>query len=139
VTADREPRKNRNASEAPLAEWIVGGIGLFLTGAAIAMLATEALRRDNTPPAVSVSVLEVSPQPEGWLVEILVSNDGGKTAAALGVEGSLANNDGVVETSAATIDYLPPYSRRRAGLFFTHDPAGLELELELRPMGYEEP
>jgi uncharacterized protein (TIGR02588 family) len=84
-----------------------------------------------------VSVLEVSPQPEGWLVEILVSNDGGKTAAALGIEGSLANDDGVVETRAATIDYLPPNSQRRAGLFFMRDPAGLELEL--RPIGFEEP
>jgi len=137
VTANREPRKKRNASEAPLAEWVVGGLGLLLTAAAIAVLATEALQRDRTPPAVSVATLGVNPQPAGWLVEILVSNDGGKTAAALSVEGSLAGSDGIVETSQATIDYLPPYSRRRAGLFFTHDPAGLELEL--RPMGYEEP
>ena len=137
MTANRESPKLRNASEAPLAEWIVGGIGLLLTGAAIAVLATEALRRDNTPPAVSVSVLEVTPQPEDWLVEVLVSNDGEETAAALGIEGRLADGNGTVETSEATIDYLPPHSRRRAGLFFTRDPAGLTLEV--RAVGYEEP
>jgi uncharacterized protein (TIGR02588 family) len=43
----------------------------------------------------------------------------------------------VVETSQATIDYLPQRSERRGGLFFTRNPEGLDLNL--RAEGYSEP
>ena len=38
---------------------------------------------------------------------------------------------------ALFLDYLPPHSKRRGGLFFTRDPR--QFELQARAFGYEEP
>ena len=53
------------------------------------------------------------------------------------VEGELAGPDGPIETSEATMDYLPPGSEREGGLFFSRDPR--RYEVRLRAKGYVDP
>lgn len=136
MTGNRKQKTGRQL-DAPLAEWTVGALGLLLIAAVIAVLLHEALSGRGAPPTVSVSVLGTSPQQNGWLVEIGVRNEGATTAGGLTIEGSLRSGDRVIEASEASIDYLPPRSQREAGLFFTRDPR--DFELEIRPMGYQEP
>ena len=53
------------------------------------------------------------------------------------LEGTLVRRGQGVETSEATLAYVPGGSVRRAGLFFTENPS--EYQLELRTFGYQEP
>ena len=64
-------------------------------------------------------------------------NEGGSTAEGVVVEGELRNGTELIEQSRIEIEFLPPHSRKRAGLFFSRDPK--QFELRLRPHGYEEP
>jgi uncharacterized protein (TIGR02588 family) len=70
-------------------------------------------------------------------VQFRALNEGGATAAQLMIEGELSGPDGPIETSEATLDYLPPRSGRQGGLFFARDPRGLDLQLRAR--GYAKP
>jgi uncharacterized protein (TIGR02588 family) len=74
---------------------------------------------------------------ERFLVVIEVGNEGGSTAADARIEAELRQNGEVVEQSEITVDFVPPNSRRRAGLFFTRDPRAIELTM--RASGYREP
>ena len=51
--------------------------------------------------------------------------------------GRLLRNGQEVEKSQAQLDYAPAHAHRTVGLYFTHDPR--ELQLELVPEGYREP
>ena len=53
------------------------------------------------------------------------------------MEGELRSGAGSVETSDTTIEYVPPHSERKGGLFFTSDPR--QHELRLRAKGFEQP
>ncbi|MBA3562981.1 MAG: hypothetical protein H0W33_03025 [Gammaproteobacteria bacterium] len=134
-SAQKDDRDKQHA--APLAEWVVGAIGLVLVATAITVLTYEAMKGEASPPAVTVSVLGIGPQPGGYLVEVRATNEGGTTAGELTIEGSLSSGGREVEKSEATIDYVPSHSNRKAGLFFTHNPQ--DFELQVRPSGYREP
>ncbi len=73
----------------------------------------------------------------GFLVRITAVNEGGTTAEGVIVEAELRSGTEPVERSRTTIDYLPPRSEKKAGLFFTRDPR--QLDLQVRSLGYEEP
>jgi uncharacterized protein (TIGR02588 family) len=64
-------------------------------------------------------------------------NEGGQTAEGVDIEGELRTGIEPVERSRTTIDYLPPRSEKKAGLFFTRDPR--QFDLQVRSLGYEEP
>jgi uncharacterized protein (TIGR02588 family) len=128
----------RSDSQAiPIWEWIIGGLGLLMVAGVIGFLLYEALRGNQMPPNVKLSVDSVIQAQNGYLVKITAVNQGGSTAKGVIVEGELKRGAEPVERSEATIDYLPPRSRKQAGLFFTRDPQ--QFQLELRPLGYEDP
>ena len=125
------------AEGTPLLEWIAGGIGLVLVLMTGAVIGHEALFGDSTPPAVTVEARAVHAVKGGWLVEVEAINSGGSPAAQVAVEGELTLAGTEPETADASFDYVPDQSRRRGGLFFTHDPRGGQLVL--RAKGYAEP
>lgn len=135
------PKKTRPDSakldHAPAWMWAIGLLGLLLVLGSIGFALVEAATGDSSPPEVVVQVEAITPVESGFLVEFSVVNNGGSTAAALTVEGELRNGAEVVETSDATVAYLPSHSQRTGGLFFSQDPR--EYELELRAKGYETP
>jgi uncharacterized protein (TIGR02588 family) len=125
------------ARSIPLLEWLVGGLGALLLVGTIGFLVWHGLGRDDTPPDVRLTVDRIEQLQNGYLVRFRAGNQGGSTAAQLVIEGELAGPEGPIETSEATLDYLPPRSDREGGLFFAHDPRGLDLRL--RAEGYAKP
>src|SRR5688572_16293158 len=121
----------------PIWEWIVAGVGLVLVAGVIGFLIYEAFTGKRLPPDVKLSVESVVQTRNGFLVKITAVNEGGQTAEGVDIEGELRTGTESVERSRTTIDYLPPRSEKRLGLFFTRDPR--QLDLRVRSLGYEEP
>jgi uncharacterized protein (TIGR02588 family) len=138
LRARDQPRETKPTNDGiPMLEWITGGVGLLLVSGVIGFLLYQALGEDRIPPAVNVEVHSVVQITNGYLVEIRALNQGTSTAQGLVIEGELRKGVEQVERSHTTIEYLPPHSEKKAGLFFTQDPR--LLELKVRPLGYEEP
>jgi uncharacterized protein (TIGR02588 family) len=121
----------------PVTEWVVAALGALLVAGTIGYLVYLATTRDDTPPDVRVVEQAVHALQSGWLVEFRAVNAGSQAAAQLLIEGELRGPDGPVETSEATIDYLPARSAREGGLIFSRDPR--RHELRLRAKGYVDP
>jgi uncharacterized protein (TIGR02588 family) len=130
-------QKQQEKEAIPIWEWIVAGVGLVLVSGVIGFLLYEAFTGSRLPPDVKVSVESVVQTGNGFLVRITAVNEGGTTAEGVIVEAELRSGTEPVERSRTTIDYLPPRSEKKAGLFFTRDPR--QLDLQVRSLGYEEP
>ena len=127
----------RPPATSPL-EWLVAGLGALLALALLGFIGSEALSGANQGPAMlAVRAERIVPTPGGFVAELEVRNRSDSTAAAVQIEGMLKQGDEVVETSRATIDYVPGRGRQQAGLLFTRDPAALRLEV--RATGYQVP
>jgi uncharacterized protein (TIGR02588 family) len=135
-TEKREPRREPKGRASPW-EWVVAGVSTLVVLAMTGFMLHEALAEPATPPRITLRAGTVVRSGDAYLVEIWARNDGRSTAASLRVEGELAAGDRTVETSEVTIGYLPGGSRRKAALWFTHDPAGYRLRL--RPTGHDQP
>jgi uncharacterized protein (TIGR02588 family) len=136
-----EPRsgseKQQQENAIPVWEWIVAAIGLVLVASVIGFLLYEAIAGSRLPPDVKLSVDSVVQIRNGFLAKITAVNEGGITAEGVDIEGELKRGTETIERSRTTIDYLPPRSEKKAGLFFTQDPR--QLDLQVRSFGYEEP
>jgi uncharacterized protein (TIGR02588 family) len=121
----------------PPLEWAVAIIGLLLVVGAVGFLIYEGVWGDHSPPDIVLETATVEQRETGYLVIFKAANDGGSTAADLQIEGELLDGETVLETSSATLDYLPANSEREGGLFFTNDPN--RYTLRLRPLGYQTP
>lgn len=136
---DQNSDQQRSAAggETPLAEWLVAVVGFLLVAASIAFLLYQALAVEAPPPEMTMMVEETSETGQGFLVVVSVHNKGGKTVSGLTVEGELKSDDGVVETSTTTLDYVAAHSTRQVGFFFSENPN--DYELTLRAGGYQSP
>jgi uncharacterized protein (TIGR02588 family) len=136
-----EPRsaseKQQQENAIPVWEWIVAAIGLVLVASVIGFLLYEVIAGSRLPPDVKLSVDSVVQIRNGFLAKITAVNEGGITAEGVDIEGELKRGTETIERSRTTIDYLPPRSEKKAGLFFTQDPR--QLDLQVRSFGYEEP
>lgn len=130
-------QKQQEKDAIPIWEWIVAGVGLVLVAGVIGFLIYEAFSGNRLPPDIKLSVGSVVQTRNGFLVTITAVNQGGITAEGVDIEGELKRGTETIERSQTTIDYLPPRSNKKAGLFFTRDPR--QFELQVRPLGYEEP
>ena len=130
----RKPTSER--PKTPLLEWIAAGVGLALTGFVITVIGRAALTADDRPPEIGVELLNVAPTKGGYLVELRVTNSGGRPAAQVLVEGEI-NTAGEAETAQTTFDYVPDHSSRVGGLFFESDPR--KGEVSVRGKGFVEP
>jgi uncharacterized protein (TIGR02588 family) len=127
----------QTASEIPLLEWLVGGIGLILIASVIAVLIYRAVSVSDSPPDLVLEVISVEQNRSGYLVTARVRNTGASTAEGVVIEGEIKDGLQILERSHTTLDYAPPRSEKRAGLFFTRDPR--RFDFQLRALGYEEP
>lgn len=135
MPAQKKP--NKSAKGTPFSEWVVAGIGAVLVLATIAILLYSAATSDDAPPRLSVRAVSIQPAGSQFLVVIEVGNDGGSTAADARIEAERREHGVVVERRETTIDFVPPKSKRRAGVFFSREPKADELTL--RASGYREP
>lgn len=133
----RNTARQHDASGASPLEWLAAAIGLALLIAAIGYLVYVAVTAPSGPPAITFEQGPMVPSGEGYVVAVVVANEGATTAAEVEIEGALRRDGDVVETSSAVIDFLPRHSRRDIGLFFSSDPR--QGRLEFRAKGYVEP
>jgi uncharacterized protein (TIGR02588 family) len=123
---------SKRDSEPPL-EWAAGILGALIFCAMIVVLVTNALSGADAPPNVRAHVEDITPVRDGYVVEFAAENAGDKTAADVAIIAELANG----EHAEARLDFLPPHSVRRGGVFFQTDPrAGA---MTLRAEGYADP
>lgn len=130
-------RANGGRQPIPAIEWIVAAIGALLVAGTIGYLVLHAVVRDQAPPDLRVVAEGTLALQGGYLVEFRAINAGAQAAAAVLIEGALEGPGGTIETSEATIDYLPARSERQGGLIFSHDPRAYRLRL--RPKGWVDP
>lgn len=135
--ADENKPENKQNENPPALEWLTAAIGLILVVGTIGFLIYNAAVAKNTPPVLSVKRNSVETLENGYLVKFSLRNDGESNASEVVVEGKLMQKGEDLETSSVTIKYSPAYSTREGGLFFSKNPN--ELELQLRPLGYENP
>lgn len=140
----RRPRaRARTASPAqkpgaPLLEWIAGGTGLLFLGLLLSVIGYDALAGPSQePPAIELKQGAVTRVSNGYVVAFEAMNRGDGTAAALEIEAELMEGATVVETSSASIDYVPGHGAAEGGFFFSQDPR--RLTLKMRPLGFQTP
>lgn len=136
---NKDPEASEKKRKGPSAlEWASGMIGALLTVLILVFIGSEAIRsRDGRPPLLRVSPAEVVAEQGVHVVELKVTNGSHQTAAAVEIMGELRHGSTVVETSSATIGYVPGNSEREAGLMFSRDPR--RFQLQVRVTGYELP
>ncbi len=109
----------------PLLAWVMGALGLILVLACIAVLASR-MTGPTRPPELHLTAVEVRQAQAQWFATIEVQNRGDETVAQVEVEGQVG-----IETSSATIDYVPAHGSGEVVLGFTTDP-GARLQLRTR-------
>lgn len=134
-----KPGDEADAEHQPTSpyELVFAAIGLLLVLGTVGFLIFRGATTGSRPPAIRIEQRGVTPQRQGYVLEVDVRNDGDRTAAALTLEGELELPDGKKETADVSLDYVPSSSHRRAGLFFEHNPQ--KYPLKLRAKGYQEP
>jgi len=110
----------------------MGAAGAIIFAAIVAVLLNNALTDPGAPPSIIVELDAIEQVAGGYVVEFVARNEGDTTAAMVEISGEAGG-----ETHSATLDYLPPRSERRGGLFFESDPRASELKL--RAEGYQDP
>jgi len=128
---------DRERQPSSWCEAVFAALGLLLVVGTVGFLIYRGITSGTRPPAIRIERRAITPQQNGYVLEVDIRNDGDRTAAALTLEGELELPDGEKETSDVSLDYVPSNSHRRAGLFFEHDPA--KHPVKLRAKGYQEP
>ena len=130
--------KKTAAKQIPLLEWLCAAAGLTILLVMLALLGFDAIRTaPSRPPILEVEPVRVVASRGAYVVEIKVHNRSRNTAGAVHIEGVLKQAGEEVETSTATIDYVPGQAEQRGGLIFTSDPR--RHQFEARVTGYARP
>ena len=124
------------ANRTPLLEWIAGIVGLLTVAGSVGFMIRQGLQDKAPYPQLAFEIVEVRPQADAFLVEVLVRNRGAATAQDARISGRLETPAGP-QVSEAVIDFIPADSSRRAGLYFTADPR--RHSLTVRAEGYQRP
>ena len=146
--SQQQNNDDKQRKEPSKLEWLIGSVSMLLVLTGIGFLLYEAWTGTSLPPMVTLRVDRTTETPRGYVVEVTAANTGGTTARAVTIEGRLlepaagAGSSGqtapkVVETSSATLQWVPAHAERRGGLFFSRDPA--DYQLRVRPLGYDRP
>lgn len=134
-TSDKDEKKKKGPT---VLEWAAGAIGAALAIVLLVFISIGAVRpNQDMPPLLSVRPTDIVAGDGSYVVAVVVVNRSAQAAAAVAIEGELRQGGSTVETSSATVSYVPGHSRRRAGLVFSRDPR--RFSLETRATGYELP
>jgi uncharacterized protein (TIGR02588 family) len=118
-------------------EWVILVISVAVVVAVVGYLLVSGL--SNSGPALiraEVAAAEAANGPDGgWLVPVVVRNEGGTAAVSIVVEGT-ATVAGAQESSELTVDLLAADSAVDLMLGFSGEPDG---EVQFRVVGFETP
>lgn len=104
-------------------EWTVFGVALILVLATFGYLISEAVRTDDTPPDVTVTLGRPEPGSGGFMVPVEAANSGGQPAEDLRISVRLETPGGAAEESVLLFPYLPRESKRQGWVTFRTDPS----------------
>ena len=128
----------RKKPDTPPLEWIAAGIGGALLLFLIVVIGREAINGEAAElPQIEVAVTGISSAASGFVVAFEARNRTDGTAAAVAIEGVLKGGGAEIETSGATIDYVPGKGSAKGGLFFSKDPR--KGAVEVRALGFQTP
>lgn len=120
-----------------LGERALGILGGLVTLSLLGFLAYQAMAVRDGGPRLGVEIVTVQETPSGFVAEVRVRNDGGGTAQAVHLLGTVTVGGRPVEESTATIDYIAPGSSAKAALVFGVKPS--TGDLDVRVAGYALP
>ena len=130
--------KKMKQAKVPLLEWVAAGFGALVAALLIGLIGWNAARSNSQAvPLIKAEIVRILPADDGHVLDIRLTNAGAQSAAGVQVEVSLKKGGEEVETSSATIDYVPARSEATGGLIVRADPRAHEVEL--RVTGYEIP
>ena len=118
-------------------EWAILAVSVVVVASLVVYLLVSGLTASG-PPAIrlEVAATEAEAGPSGgWLVPLVVRNEGGEAAVSIVVEGS-AVVGGEVESSQLTVDVLAADSEVELTLGFSGPPDG---EIQSRVVGFGAP
>lgn len=111
-------RTRKTVVPRPVLQWIAAGLGLVTTLAAGGVILAEALQPAR-PVALSIRVDGERRSASSRILDIVVTNAGSETAAAVEVAGKVGS-----ETASVTLDYVPGDGEATAALAFPAEASG---------------
>lgn len=104
--------------------------GAIVLLGAVAVLASAAFSKPS-PANLTIRSDDVRASAGGWVVDVVVVNEGDLAAAAVDIEGQFGD-----ERSNVSLDYVPGKGEKRASLVFS---GAQKPEPRLRVLGWSEP
>lgn len=129
-SAKPKPRRAKTVASRPVLQWTAAWIGLLLTLCAGGVILAEAVQPPR-PAALTVRIERQRLTPSRRILDIVVSNTGSETAAAVEVVGQAGE-----ETAVVSLDYVPGDGETSASLSFS---AAATSEPRLSVVGWSEP
>lgn len=130
--------KKTKHDQVPLLEWVAAGFGALVAAVLIGLIGWNAAISDaEAVPQIKPEIVRIIPADGGHLLDIRLTNSGAQSAASVQIEVNLKKGGELVETSRATIDYVPARSEALGGLIVRADPR--THEVDLRVTGFQIP
>ena len=130
-------KHDSNKVKTPILEWILGGLGVVLLVACVAVLLYEGLNGEESPGAITTEVKGIVSTNGTHIVTFELKNAGTQTLSNVQVTARLVDDEREIERAQTVIDYLPGRSRQEGGFYFRNDPRAHTLEIA--PEGYQKP
>jgi uncharacterized protein (TIGR02588 family) len=118
-------------------ETIAAVVGAVLALTTLGVIVWDGVTGSDAPATIALEAIGTHAHDGGYVLEIVATNNGDRTATGIVVEGELREGEEVAATSTTTFDFLPARSEHRGALFFPIDPEAYEIRL--RAHGYTEP
>ncbi len=128
--------RGRPGNSSP-GEWALGILGGLVTLSLLGFFAYQSLAVREGDPRLAVEVTAVEQTPRGYVAQLRVHNNGGRTAQGVHVVGTVMVGGRPASEASATIDYVPPNSSGEAALVFGVSPS--TGNLDIRVTGYALP
>jgi uncharacterized protein (TIGR02588 family) len=111
-------RTRKSVAPRPVLQWITAGLGLVITLTASAVIMGEAVQPAR-PVALSIRIEDERLTSTSRILDIVVTNAGSETAAAVDVSGKVGD-----DVASVTLDYVPGDGKTAASLAFPAAAAG---------------
>ncbi len=128
------PPRPAGSSTGELVLGVVGGLVMLVL---LGFLAYQGLVVHEGDPRLGVEVVAVEEASPGFVAQLRVRYDGGTTAQAVHIVGTVTTVGRPAEEATATIDYVSPGSTTEVALVFRADPG--TGNLDVRVAGYTLP
>jgi uncharacterized protein (TIGR02588 family) len=122
-------KKNAQAAEVPIWEWVVAALGLLFLATTLGFLAFEAITRGDSPPDIAFESAAPVAVNDAYVVPIRAINRGGTTASRLKVAAQLLDGAKLIEEAELEFDHLAAGSEGAGGVMFKNDPRKFQLKL----------